>query len=227
MPTRKKYGKRKKDDDDSGSEECNNPFMNKFIKKVKGWSNDRSDSDVYTRGNHIVFKGDVNRDNVYKLGEELETLNKEFRDLQKSLDAVICTPKPIYLHLNTYGGYLDDAWAAVDFIKSSKIPVHTIVEGRVASAGTLMSVVGQKRYMTPHSRFLIHQLRGGMWGKFADMEESLEECKDAMDDIVDLYLEHTNMTEKQIRDQLKKEKYWDIDACKRKGFIDEVWKNDL
>ena len=88
-------------------------------------------SDVYSRGNHIIFKGDVNRNNVYKLREEIEKLNKDFKILKKNLeDGVFITPKPIYLHINSYGGYLDDGFAAVDFIKQSDIPIHTVVEGR-------------------------------------------------------------------------------------------------
>ncbi len=132
-------------------------------RKTSWW--EKSDTDVYSRGNHIIFKGDVNKNNVYQLGEEIHKLNKDFRELEKNLESVNVTPKPIYLHINSYGGYLDDAWAAVDFIKNSKIPIHTIVEGRVASAASMMSVIGKKRYMSKHSRILIHQLSGGVWGK--------------------------------------------------------------
>ena len=196
----------------------------KLFKKIRTNYTREVYSDVYSRGNHIIFKGDVNRNNVYKLREEIEKLNKDFKILKKNLeDGVFITPKPIYLHINSYGGYLDDGFAAVDFIKQSDIPIHTVVEGRCASAATLMSVVGVKRYMSEHSRLLIHQLRGGMWGKMADMEEVIEECRDAMNDIIGIYLEHTNMTEKQIRDQLKKEKFWSYKDCKKRGIVDEEW----
>ena len=195
-----------------------------YKKKSRGDWHEDGHSDVYVRGNHIIFKGDVDRNNVYKLNEEIEKLNKDFRDLKKTLEAVHVSPKPIYLHLNTYGGYLDDGFAAVDFIKQSEIPIHTVVEGRCASAGTLMSVVGKKRYMTPNSRLLIHQLSGGCWGKMAEMEEDMEEARDSMDDIVAIYTKHTSMTAKQVRDQLKKEKYWNYADCKKRGIVDEEWK---
>ena len=67
----------------------------------------------------------------------------------------------------------------LDFIKNSKIPVHTVVEGRVASAASMMSVVGKRRYMSRHSRILIHQLTGGFWGKMSELEDNMEDCKEA------------------------------------------------
>ena len=79
-----------------------------------------------------------------------------------------------------------------------------------------------KKVCLNYKCLLIHQLRGGMWGKMADMEEVIEECRDAMNDIIGIYLEHTNMTEKQIRDQLKKEKL-SLKYCKKRGIVDEEW----
>ena len=66
--------------------------------------------------------------------------------------------EPIYLHVNSFGGGVFAAFHAVDVIKQSAIPVHTIVEGATASAGTLMSCVGVKRYIRPHATMLIHQV---------------------------------------------------------------------
>ena len=192
-------------------------------KTAEWW--DKSSPDVYSRYNHIIFKGDVNKDNVYQLGEEIHKLNKDFRDLEKNLDSVNITPKPIYLHINSYGGYLDDAWAAIDFIKTSKIPIHTVVEGRVASAASMMSVVGVKRYMSKHSRILIHQLSGGFWGKMAELEDGMKDCKDATKDIIDLYLKHTRMKRPEITQQLKHDRWWNFEYCRLKGLVDSEWKN--
>ena len=63
--------KRKASDDDS---ESNSPkHKPKRIKNV----------DVYTRSNHIIFRGDVNRENVYKLNDDMivENFNKDNSEL--------------------------------------------------------------------------------------------------------------------------------------------------
>ena len=195
-------------------------------KKPKGNSSLKSKLDVYSRGNHIIFKGDINKDNIYQLGEEINQINKTFKDLEKSLENIIISSKPIYLHLNTYGGYLDDAFAGIDFIKNSKIPVYTIVEGRCASAGTLLSVVGKKRYMAKHSKMLIHQLRSGLWGKMDELEDAMDDCQESMEDILDIYLEYTNMKKTAIKQHLKKDRWWNFSTCKKNGMVDLEWKND-
>ena len=211
---KKKCYKRKRERDESDDESSSE------IKKAN------LSKDVYRRGNHITFRGDVNRNNIYKLKEEIDALNFDFFNLKKNLEIKNMIPKPIFLHINSYGGELDISFLAIDVIKNSRIPVHTIVEGRCASAATLISVVGQKRYMTEHSRMLIHQLRSGFGGKMADLEFEMEECRDSMNDIVNIYKKHTKMSKKDIRKQLTKEQWFDFSTCKRKGLIDKIWKNN-
>ena len=96
----------------------------------------------------------------------------------------------------------------------------------VLLAGTLLSVVGKKRYMSKHSRMLIHQLRGGFWGKMEDLEECMEDCREAMEDIIEIYIQHTTMKRGDIKTQLKKDRWWDYNTSKQKGLIDEEWKNN-
>lgn len=72
---------------------------------------------------------------------------------------------PIYLHINSFGGSLYDAYAAVDTIKNLRVPVYSIIEGCAASAGTIISVVCTKRFIGKNAHMLIHQLSSSMWGK--------------------------------------------------------------
>ena len=64
--------KRKCKEDNSDDESTCTTFLgdNPFKKQKTAWLN-KSDSDVFSRGNHIIFKGDVNKDNIYHLGEEI------------------------------------------------------------------------------------------------------------------------------------------------------------
>lgn len=209
-------------------EELSSKSSNIDEKTNKNWSGlYNSENDVYSVDNHIYFKGDVNRNNVYKLQEEIQNITNHYSESKNSSPGLNISPKPIYLHLNTYGGYLDAGWVAVDFIRNSTIPIYTIVEGRCASAGTLMSIVGKKRYMTRSSRMLIHQLSGGMWGKMNELEDSYKDCKDEMKDIVSLYVKYTNMKAFDIKEYLKKDRWWNMSKCKSRGLVDEEWKNSI
>ena len=77
---------------------------------------------------------------VYHMQQHLVKINADFAALQQKNPTVQMTPAPIVLHINSFGGGVFAAFAAIDFIKQSKIPVYTVVEGATASAGTLMSV---------------------------------------------------------------------------------------
>lgn len=55
----------------------------------------------------------------------------------------------IILHLNTYGGTVDDADKMRTAIMKSKIPVHAFIDNNAASAGALISIACDSIYMAP------------------------------------------------------------------------------
>ena len=63
---------------------------------------------------------------------------------------------PIYLHINSFGGSLYDAYAALDTIKNLRVPIYSVIEGCAASAGTIISVVCNKRFIGENAHMLIH-----------------------------------------------------------------------
>ena len=146
-------------DDDGGS----SPF--KFPKLFGGGDS----NDVYTERNHIFFKTDVTRESINKLAQEIDNLNHKLATMQRKSTLGNFTPKPIYLHITTNGGDLLAGFFAYDKIKASRVPIHTVIEGGVASAGSIMSIAGTRRYMTPNSHLLIHQLRTGMFGTYEEL----------------------------------------------------------
>ncbi len=78
---------------------------------------------------------------------------------------LVFKPKPIELTINSTGGSVYDAFFAIDAIKNLKIDVHTIASGYCASAATLLSLSGKKRFITKNTNMLIHEIRSGFWGK--------------------------------------------------------------
>ena len=175
-------------------------------------------SSVSSKDNHIYFYSEVNQ-------RSIEQLIKAIREQNCSLGAIALRydvhPK-IYLHINSEGGEIYSAFAAVDSIRNSKIPIVTIVEGCAASAATLLSVAGSERRMLPHSHMLIHQLRSGFWGKMEDIEEELGNLNKLMRMIKDFYSENTKMNKKQLGEVLKHDEIWDSTKCLKTGLIDIV-----
>jgi ATP-dependent Clp endopeptidase proteolytic subunit ClpP len=162
----------------------------------------------------------VDRDNIFELVEFIRKceLDNIIHAHKLNLDEI-----PIYLHINSFGGSVFDAMTAIDVIQSCKVPIYTIIEGATASAGTLMSVVGKKRYMRPNAYMLIHQLSSGCWGKMSEIEDDFQNNKVLMDKIMDIYKEHADIPKKQLGEILKHDLWWDIDQCKKYGLVDEMW----
>lgn len=103
-----------------------------------------------------------------------------------------------------------------------KTPVYSYIEGMAASAATIISVVCDRRYIYKYSYMLIHQLSGGMWGKFQEMEDDFKSSKDLMNDIKNIYVAHTNLKKKELKDILKHDLWWNSKLCLENGLVDEV-----
>lgn len=183
-----------------------------------------SDKKVYRASNHIYFYAGVTKASVYKLNEAIDELNAAFEKLQRNNPGIEMKPEPIMLHINSYGGSVFAAFAAVDMIMQSKIPVHTIVEGATASSGTIMSVVGKKRYIRPHASMLIHQLSSWIGGKMTEVEESMENLEQMMDTIKDIYVNNTKIRGRKLDELLKHDLWWKPDVCLKYGLVDEIYQ---
>ena len=122
--------------------------------------------DITINGNHIYFYSDVATKPIQQLNQAINELNEPGNCYSE-----------IWVHINSYGGTVYDALAAVDTIRSSPTPIITLIEGMCASAATMLSVVGDRRYIRPHSVMLIHQLRCGVYGKKEDVSDEMENIK--------------------------------------------------
>jgi len=195
----------------------NNPFRQLF---------GGDDTEVFSENNHIYFKTDVSRDSINRLCTLIRRKLQEYKNHESHNNLYNnVSPKPIYLHITSYGGSLYDAFIAYDYIKSSTVPIYTIVEGYAASAATIMSIAGIKRYITPTSVMLIHQLTTGMYGKYEELDEEIQNSKQDMNRIYDLYHRdcHGKMTKKEIIDELKHDRWWNANKCIQKGLCDEIY----
>ncbi len=160
-----------------------------------------------------------------KLKRKFDNFQKDKNDYSDSenLLEVTINPKPIILYITSNGGYVYQVFTAIDTINNMKVPVHTVCKGFVASAGTLLSLAGKKRYITENSYMLIHELRTASWGKFTQIAESFENAKQLMEHIKQYYVKKTLMTYEELDEQLKKDICWDADMCIKKGLVDEIF----
>jgi len=126
------------------------------------------------------------------------------------------------LHINSYGGSVFAGFSSVDYIIGSKVPVVSVIDGCAASAATIMSVVADHRQINKHAYMLIHQLSSGMWGKYQDMKDDMENSDRLMKMIIDIYEEHTKIPKKELNKILKHDLWWDAETCLKYGLVDEI-----
>ena len=211
-------------DDDDEDEDGDSPMPFKF---PRFFGNDHS-NDVYTNKNHIYFKTHVTKESIDKLATEIDNLNNKLEKLSKRATLGSFTPKPIYLHITTNGGDLLAGFFGYDKVKTSKIPITTIIEGCVASAGSLLSMAGSQRYMTENSQLLIHQLRTGIIGTYEELVDESANCNHFMSRLVELYKSNSNgkLSKSKIKEILKRDIFWDTKTAIANGLVDDIWKGE-
>jgi ATP-dependent Clp endopeptidase proteolytic subunit ClpP len=105
------------------------------------------------------------------------------------------------LVINSGGGSVGDAFALIDTMKGSAIPVHTIGLGEISSAALMIFMAGHKgkRVMTPNASILSHQYSWGRWGKEHELINSSRAIDLTSEMILTHYKKCTGLTENKIR----------------------------
>jgi len=190
------------------------------LNKLLEGSSFQSKSSIRTENNHIFFYTEVDRDSVHELIETIRDMEGYCMQMKRQMNL---KKVPIYLHINSYGGCVFSALNAIDYMQSCTVPIYTIIEGAVASAGTLISVFGKKRYMRPNAHMLIHQLSSSCWGKMNEIEDEYINLKNLMVKIRSIYAERTTIPKKQLRRILKHDLWYTVEECIENGLVDDVW----
>jgi len=180
---------------------------------------DSESSSVESSGSRIFFYSDVTKDSILALNKEIRAVSNNLQNISQVYE--IPAP-PLRLHINSYGGSLLDCFSTVDYIRNSKTPIHTIIEGSAASAATIISVVGHRRYIHKHSYMLIHQLSTGLWGKYEELVDDFKNSTAFMEQIQNIYRTHTKIPTKTLKEILKRDLWFDSATCLKYGLVDEI-----
>ena len=205
-------------------EEDDNEGENENPLGIPGLFDKQDDKLIYLKDNHLYFHTDVSEESVDEVKKLMRTYWNKFNKINKSHSCVEFKPKPLYIHIFSPGGCAYSGFSLYDFIMEykKKIPVYTVVEGRAASAATFISVAGTKRFITPNSYILIHQLSTFFGGNYQQIEDEFENSKKCMDKIMDIYKTHTKINKKKLPGILKHDLNWDAEECIANGLVDEI-----
>ena len=112
--------------------------------------------------------------------------------------------KHLTLIINSPGGHVVDGFALIDVMAGSRLPVHTVGIGMIASMGLLMFIAGKKgeRVLTPNTLIMSHQWSSWFHGKEHELLAIQKEQKLLSEIIMRHYKRHTGLKEKDIRKYL-------------------------
>lgn len=224
---KRKHVQKQKKDDTSG--EVNDDTKENDNDEEEDNNCGKNASKIYSHENHVYFYSDVNKDTITTLQREMRTTVARLKTKMRATKncGLRAEYEPIYVHIYSPGGGIFAAFLFIDFLTQMKhqypkLKFHSVVEGSTASAGTLMSVVFDKRYITEYGYMLIHQLNSGTWGKYNEIKDEVKNLDTLMDRIKSIYKIHCNFPSKKLNDILKHDIYWDKDKCIDYGLVDEV-----
>ena len=168
--------------------------------------------------NTIYFYGDITECNALELNSTLHAVDKKLK-----VASIFADVKPVIkLHINSYGGSLFAGLATVDTIRRLDADVHSVIDGAAASAATIISVSCTTRSIGKYSKMLIHQLSSGMYGKYNELEDDMENNKHLMETIKAIYKEHTKVPMKKLGEILKRDLWFDSKTCLSLGLVDDI-----
>ena len=183
-------------------------------------ANSHRQGDIYIENNNIYFYSPVDNESAKVLNLKLKKMIQESKILGEVYKENV---NPIHLHIQSYGGSLLDTFSVVDTIEKSDVPIYTYVDGYAASAATLISVSGSKRYIGQNSIMLIHQLSTSSGGKYEEMVDDKKNADTFMKIIKDIYLRRSSLNNDNLSDILKHDWWLSSKEALNYGLVDEIY----
>ena len=182
--------------------------------------NNQKVSGIEVDENHVYFYTGVSEKESLELVRILRKLDLEMMHVAYRL-GLKETP-PIHLHVHSPGGDIFSGLNICDAIDQCKTDVYTYVEGSAASAGTLITTRGDKRFISKNSFMLLHQPQIMWAGKHDEFMDEIENQKHIFSIVKRLYLESSKITEEELENLLQHELWLPAERCLELGFVDQI-----
>lgn len=141
-----------------------------------------------------VFMGPVDDESIKPIIEWILVENHITKKKKKELLLMICSE----------GGDLSAAFALIDCMTASAIPIKTVGLGQVGSAGLLIFLAGSpgRRLLTPNTSVLSHQFSWGADGKAHELFAVVKEFELTQKRMLNHYRATTGLSDEDIRKYL-------------------------
>ncbi|WQJ53744.1 MAG: head maturation protease [Wendovervirus sonii] len=132
----------------------------------------------------------------------------------------------IKVYIDTPGGSVYAGLSMYDTMQYISNPISTVCTGMAASMGSIILCAGEKgqRYALPHSRVMIHQPMGGMYGQASDMEIEYKEINKLKDELYQIISKHSGQTIKKVYKDADRDFWMTSKEALEYGMIDNIFE---
>ena len=180
-----------------------------------------SDSDFFSNKlTHIYFNKKVTECAVNELINNIKEAHKDIT----TTDGAVLKPKPILIHISSYGGSVIAGMRLLGIFATSSIPIATIIDNYSCSAATFLSINSHYRLINNYGFCLIHGYSLSFKGKkkVKDFKNILKEYDLYFAKIIEMYKNKTKFKEDELNELLQHDLLLDANFCLKKGIVDRI-----
>jgi ATP-dependent protease ClpP protease subunit len=180
-----------------------------------------SDSDFFSNKlTHIYFNKNVDDESVNELINNIKEANK---DITTSSGAIL-KPKPILIHISSYGGSVTAGMRLLSVFATSSVPIATIIDNYSCSAATFLSINCHYRLINNYGFCLIHGYSVSFNGKRkeSDFKNLLKQYDMFFAKIIEMYKNRTKFEDTELKELLQHDLLLDANFCLKKGIVDRI-----
>lgn len=135
--------------------------------------------------------------------------------------------KPVTVLINSPGGEAYSGLGLYDTLRYIRPTIRVVVNGLCASAGILLLLAGDKgqRFSLPHSRFMIHQPRGGARGTSSDIQIEANEIKKLREIYFKIIARECGKPAETIQKDADRDLWMSAEEALEYGIIDKIITN--
>jgi ATP-dependent Clp protease protease subunit len=163
-----------------------------------------------------VFMDEVNATTIKPVIEWILHANYVVKRKQKELLLMICSE----------GGDIAEAFALIDVMRSSRIPIKTVGLGCIASCGLMIFLAGTRtrRVLTPNTSILSHQFSWGSTGKAHELFATVKEFELTQQRMIEHYRLCTGLDDTVIKQVLlpPQDVYLSAEEALKYGICDAI-----
>lgn len=184
-------------------------------------------------------KKNYKKDNGPKKASSINLFDNRIIKLSKTIDSeesekiidqllkldTMKSNKDITFYINSPGGSVSDGMAIYDAMQMVKSDIKTICIGRCSSMAAVLLSGGTKgkRFITPNSEIMIHEVSSFNMGKIGELKINYEHSNTLNERIIRLLANNTGKTIKQVRHDIElKDRWFTAEEALKYGLVDKI-----